>query len=60
MAMLPDEKYPDMSLHPTNSAQVLYGTLQKGNKIQSHNQFAQLGNNIIQKISYKYLIEYQN
>ena len=31
MAMLPDEKYPDMSLHPTKSAQLLYGTLQKGN-----------------------------
>ena len=30
MAMLPDEKYPDMSLHPTNSAQMLHGTLQKG------------------------------
>ena len=28
--MLPDEKYPDVSLHPSNST-VLYGTLQKGN-----------------------------
>ena len=40
MAMLPDEKYPDMSLHPTNSAQMLYGTLQKGknfNKVSHSN-----------------------
>ena len=29
MAMMPDEKYPDVSLHPSNAA-VLYGTLQKG------------------------------
>ena len=34
MAMLPDEKYPDMSLHPTNSTQMLYGTLQKGKNIK--------------------------
>ena len=37
MAMLPDEKYPDMSLHPTNSAQMLYGTLQKGNNFNMIN-----------------------
>ena len=38
MAMLPDEKYPDMSLHPTNSAQMLYGTLQKGKNLNRVNQ----------------------
>ena len=30
MAMMPDEKYPDASLYPTNSTAMLYGTLQKG------------------------------
>jgi len=38
--MLPDEKYPDVSLHPSN-ATVLYGTLQKGINGKFYNIYRQ-------------------
>ena len=35
VAVLPDEKYPDASLHPTTNSAMLYGTLQKSKNLLS-------------------------